>query len=215
MKKKILCYGDSNTWGYTPGTGVRMAEDVRWTGRLQKLLGADYQIIACGMNARTTSFDDPYRDYLNGRKGLPYSLVPNKPIDLVIVSLGTNDLKYTNAAGSARGLSALLDTLLHADTHMPGSSPVFHDGPKVLVISPIALGQTLDKSFPDSEIYGKYQESLRFAQVFQPVCDKFGVEMLNAAAFASASEADCVHMAEESHASLACAIYEKIIRMDF
>ena len=44
--KRILCYGDSNTWGFTPGSGKRYPSDVRWTGVMAKELGKDYEVIA-------------------------------------------------------------------------------------------------------------------------------------------------------------------------
>lgn len=135
MSRTIVCYGDSNTWGYTPGSGARFDEKTRWTGRLQLLLGEEYRIVECGMNARTTSFDDPFRDYLNGRHGLVHGMVAAKPVDLLIISLGTNDLKYGTVYRSAKGLDALLDVAVHANIYMPGSSPVYRDEPRILVLS--------------------------------------------------------------------------------
>ena len=52
--KRVLCYGDSNTWGYDPGTGKRYAPDVRWTGVLANRLGPDYQVLEEGLNGRAT-----------------------------------------------------------------------------------------------------------------------------------------------------------------
>ena len=57
--KTVLCYGDSNTYGYNPVNGLRYPQDVRWPGKLQSLLGNGYQIIEEGCNGRTTVFDDP------------------------------------------------------------------------------------------------------------------------------------------------------------
>jgi len=82
--KRILCYGDSNTWGYTPGTGCRFDEDTRWTGLVQRRFDNTLRIIEGGLNGRTTSFSDPFLDYLNGRHGLAYSMVTSKPIDFSI-----------------------------------------------------------------------------------------------------------------------------------
>lgn len=211
MKRTIVCYGDSNTWGYTPGTGVRFDENTRWTGRLQNILGEDYQVVECGMNARTTSFDDPFRDYVNGRRGLVYSLMEAKPIDLLIISLGTNDLKYGDAFRSSKGLDALLDVAVHANTYIPGSSPIYRDIPRILVISPIALHPLLEEKFPLHEMSGKIQDSRKFAPLYQSVCSKYGVDFLNAADVAEASAEDCVHMGKESHKNLAIAIAEKVL----
>lgn len=213
MKKTIVCYGDSNTWGYTPGSGVRFDEDTRWTGRLQKLLGEDYRVVECGMNARTTSFDDPFRDYLNGRHGLVYSLMAAKPVDLLIISLGTNDLKYGNAFRSSKGLDALLDVAVHANICIPGSSPIYRDAPRVLVISPIALHPLLEEKFPLHEMTGKVQTSQEFAPLFQGVCHKYGVAFLDAAEVAQASEVDCVHMDKESHMALADSVKKKVLQI--
>lgn len=213
MKKTIVCYGDSNTWGYTPGSGVRFDEDTRWTGRLQKLLGEGYRVVECGMNARTTSFDDPFRDYVNGRHGLVYSLTEAKPIDLLIISLGTNDLKYGNAFRSSKGLDALLDVAIHANTYIPGSSSIYRDEPRILVISPIALHPMLEEKFPLHEMTGKIQDSREFAPLFQGVCNKYGVGFLNAAGIAQASDVDCVHMGAESHKALANAVKETVLQI--
>ena len=211
----VLCFGDSNTWGYTPGSGVRFDEKTRWTGRLQTLLGKEYRVAECGMNARTTSFDDPFRDYLNGRHGLVHCMVAAKPVDLLIISLGTNDLKYGTVYRSAKGLDALLDVAVHANTYMPGSSPVYRDEPRILVISPIALHEELDRKFPGHEMNGKLDDSRKFAAVYREVCQKWQVYFLDAAQTASASEIDCVHMDAVSHAALTEEVYhavQKIMR---
>lgn len=210
MKKTIVCYGDSNTWGYTPGTGVRFDEDTRWTGRLQTILGEDYRVVECGMNARTTSFDDPFRDYLNGRHGLVYSLMEAKPIDLLTISLGTNDLKYGNAFRSSKGLDALLDVAFHANTYIPGSSTIYRDTPRILVISPIALNEALEAKFPLHEMTGRLKDSREFPPLYQSVCNKYGAYFLNAADYAQASPVDCVHMDASSHHALANVVAIKV-----
>ena len=58
MGKRILCIGDSNTWGYIPGSGERYEKNVRWTGKLAQTLGENYEVIEEGMNGRTTAFTD-------------------------------------------------------------------------------------------------------------------------------------------------------------
>jgi len=95
-KIKILCYGDSNTWGYIPGTDhQRFPKDDRWPGALQRMLGDKFEIIEEGLNSRTLISIDRRRDK-EGRSGAEY-LLPcldtHDPIDLVIIMLGTNELK--------------------------------------------------------------------------------------------------------------------------
>ena len=79
----VLCYGDSNTWGYAPATRRRYAPDVRWTGVLADRLGGGYRVIEEGLNGRTTRWDDPIE---LGRNGLTYlrpCVESHNPIDLM------------------------------------------------------------------------------------------------------------------------------------
>lgn len=210
--KRIVCFGDSNTWGYVPGTGARYDEQTRWTALLRKSLPDDCVVIEAGMNSRTTSFDDPTCDYLNGRKGLLYTLLSAKPVDLLIVSLGTNDLKYTDAKGSSRGLDALLHTVESAN-HIcsdHGCTPVLAPSAQVLVISPIALHPSIDAKQPPSSLSGKYDASLHFAEYYYEVSQAHHTAFLDAAQYAFASEADCVHMPAEAHAALAAEITKAV-----
>src|SRR5215510_7647193 len=91
--KRILCYGDSNTWGYNPVTQDRFDTHERWTGSLQQALGSNCVVIEEGLNGRTTVWDDPIEGYKNGAAYLIPCLTTHRPLDLVIIMLGTNDLK--------------------------------------------------------------------------------------------------------------------------
>ena len=70
MKKRILAFGDSNTWGYIPGTAERYDEDTRWTKLLEKKLGDGYEVVEEGLTGRTTVFDTGFDDLLNGKKAV-------------------------------------------------------------------------------------------------------------------------------------------------
>jgi lysophospholipase L1-like esterase len=120
--KEILCYGDSNTWGFTPATGARYPYAVRWPGVLGALLGSGCRITENGVNGRTTVFNDPDFPCRNGKTGLGYALCAGKPFDLVILMLGTNDLKFTDAAGAARGAAELVALLQNANARFPAQS---------------------------------------------------------------------------------------------
>eukprot|EP00501_MAST-03F_sp_TOSAG23-6_P001456 GSMAST32.ASY1.ANO1.1513.1 assembled CDS len=106
--KTVLCYGDSNTWGYDSVTGSRFAIFslcIRWPGVVQTMLGTNIRIVECGLSGRTTVMDDhAYPSWCNGRKVLGPTLHTTKPIDLVILFLGTNDLqtKYRKTAADVR-----------------------------------------------------------------------------------------------------------------
>ncbi len=211
--KRILCFGDSNTWGNMPGLGTRYPKDVRWTGILAKELGEEYEIIEDGLNGRTTVYDDYFVDYRNGKKGLGYSLCANAPIDLVILSLGTNDLKYTDAIGTYKGVEELLHFMTAAEVvckYPTSGGMIFPDGLKVLVVSPIALHKDIAVKRPESAVADKYEESTRFAPYFCAVAERRGAYFLDAAMYAVPSEKDCIHMDVESHVSLGHGIAEKV-----
>lgn len=212
-KIRIVCFGDSNTWGYNPENKKRFDDDIRWTGRLQTLLGSRYQVVECGINGRTTVFDEPFRDCRNGNLGIGYSLLENYPLDLLIISLGTNDLKYVTPASMDRAMRSLLRTAKHSGLWNVSNTSVFREKENILVISPIPLGADLDERFPNSVLYGKYDLSLRFAEIYRPICDEYGVEFLDAAQYAAPSEADCIHMDADSHRKLAEAIYHKVLEI--
>lgn len=96
--KTILCYGDSNTWGYDPETGERFPPDERWTGVLGTLLGDGYSMIEEGLNRRTTVRDDPIEEHKNGRDYLRSCLASRQPLVLAVMALGVNDLKARSSA---------------------------------------------------------------------------------------------------------------------
>ena len=132
--KQILCFGDSNTWGYDGESGERLPFKVRWTGRLQKAYeGKDVRIIEEGLCGRTTVFEDPFRQGRRGTALLPTLLETHHPVDLVVLMLGTNDCKTIFGASAeviGRGIQCLLDQI---QTFAPQAD--------VLLISPIYLGE--------------------------------------------------------------------------
>ena len=91
--KTILCFGDSNTWGYNPENRQRFGPEERWSGILRNSLGEDYRAIEEGLNGRTTLWDDPIEGFKNGLDYLMPCLESHKPFDLITIMLGTNDLK--------------------------------------------------------------------------------------------------------------------------
>jgi lysophospholipase L1-like esterase len=115
MMKTIVCYGDSNTWGQDGLTKTRYPMDVRWTGVLRNELGADYWVIEEGLCGRTTVWDDPIEgEWKNGLRYLMPCLESQAPIDLVVLMLGTNDLKNRYAVSAfdiANGLGKELADL--------------------------------------------------------------------------------------------------------
>ena len=129
----IVAFGDSNTWGYDPATGGRFPRAQRWPSVLQRELGAEFEVIAEGLNGRTTVHDDPIEPYRNGADALPPCLMSHAPVDFVIIALGCNDLKKrfsVSAFDIAEGAGRLI-ALARAYGQRSDARP-----PKILLIAP-------------------------------------------------------------------------------
>ena len=209
MQKNILCYGDSNTWGYIPGTGERYAPEARWTGVLAAALGEGYHISEDGLNGRTTSFDFPWADCRNGQTGLPYALLSQRPLDLLIISLGINDLNVVDAAFSARSAAGLIRRTRMLQAVPDACTRIFRDETRILIVAPAPVLPEFDQRF--NQVY--YAESCLLADRYREMAEENGVEYLNAGDYAVASPVDCVHYTPESHRNLGLAIARKVREM--
>ena len=195
--KHILCFGDSNTWGYSPQDGSRFPPNVRWTGTLQKTLGADYNIIEEGLNGRTTFINEEGEDarpFRSGSDVFSMILESHRPLDLVTIMLGTNDLKLEfnlSVEEIAQGVKELCEIVL-------SSEYLIDNPPKLLLISPIHIGSTIQ---PDQEEFFEQarEKSYRFAEHYQRVAEELGIHFLDAAKIVSPSEGEGVHWDADQH----------------
>ena len=216
--KTILCYGDSNTWGFMPKLDQpendatnRYPWGVRWTSLLQMKLGEDYHVIEEGLNGRTTMFDCPMEDCRNGLREIDVSLVSHTPIDLVIIMLGTNDTKPVfNATAHiiAHGVERLVARVRYGG-HGPGASD-----PKMLIVSPIRMGEEVEQRWLRTEFDARSLAlDKKLAGAFRQVAENLHAGFLDAGATITADPADCIHMHEEGHAQLASMLYDEVKRM--
>ena len=195
--KNILCFGDSNTWGYSPQDGIRFSLDIRWTGVLQKSLGPSYRIIEEGLNGRTIFVNEEGKEARSLRSGsdvLPVILESHRPLDLVIVMLGTNDLKEEfelTVKEIAQGAKTLCEMILRSEY-------LVENLPKILLISPTYIGSTI---MPDQDEFFNQarKKSYQFAEHYQRVANELGIHFLDAAKIVSASEGEGVHWDAEQH----------------
>ena len=213
MKKRIICFGDSNTWGYNPINGSRYDENTRWPMVLQKLLGDEYQIIEEGQNGRTIANADPWE--WGCKCGMDY-IIPmvesQKPFDILIIMLGSNDLKakFHLPAGDIAG--SLQNMLMKTKSFLQYQCGI---QPKILIVSPPYLGDGLASSTfaPFFDVDTVIENSKQLARWYELVAKQFDCEFMDAAAFCRAGEADSLHLMEDGHRQLAEAIYEKIREM--
>lgn len=202
--KTILCFGDSNTWGFIPESiteafARRHPRDVRWPGVMQCELGAEYHVIEEAQNGRTTVHDDDINLHRNGRTYLPPCLESHKPIDLVILMLGTNDLKVTYnlpPAEIAAGAAQLGKMILSSEAG-PQAKP-----PKLLLVAPPRMGHM--PHLPDiyEKLAGAQEKSARFPICYEAVAKSLGCAFLNSQEFTSPSPTDGIHLEAADHAKL-------------
>jgi len=191
MMKTILCYGDSNTWGDPPGGSGRHAWDVRWPGILQSALGSGARIIEEGLGGRTTCFDDPLTPNRNGLACLSIALKSHYPIDLLIVMLGTNDVKvrfnltpYTIGQGAG-------EILMLAKKFEPKI-------PNILLVAPPHLVPT-DHAENTLAFEGGVEKSRELAKHYRYFATQLGCHFFDAADVAKSSDIDGIHLDGKNH----------------
>lgn len=206
-EKTILCYGDSNTWGRNPATKSRYARHERWPGVLRQELGEEYLVIEEGLNGRTTVWDDPIESYRNGKEYLIPCLETHKPIDLVIIMLGTNDLKMrfgVPACDIAAGAGVLVDIVAKSETG-PGDSP-----PPVLLIAPPPIAKLSEFA----EMFeGGTAKSQALSRHFRLVAEEHGCALLDASEVITSSDVDGIHLDLGEHHKLGEAVAARVRQM--
>lgn len=208
--KTILCFGDSNSWGFIPAQATRYDYDTRWTGVAAKLLGDEYRLIEDSVSGRTTVYEDPCVNCRCGLSNLGYSLLAHAPIDLLILALGGNDLKFTDSDGSARGIARVIDTALKADAVFDAYSPIFPNGCKILLLGPPPFAPDIAQKRPGHALAQSAFESTLMAAKYRKLAEERQIAFLDETGYVAPSPADCIHFDPQSHARLGKAIAEKI-----
>lgn len=202
--KRILCYGDSNTWGYDPVIQDRFDKNERWTGQLSRALGDSYDVIEEGLNGRTTVWDDPIEGYKNGHEYLIPCLESHKPLDLVLIFLGLNDLKKRfslSAYDIAKGAGVLVQVVQKSNTGIGDAAP------KVLLIVPPPVG----KLTVFAEMFeGADPKSRKFAEHYRRVASELACPLFDASTVIVSSDLDGIHFERSEHAKLGQALAPKV-----
>lgn len=212
--RTLLCFGDSNTWGFEPGTMARYPRAVRWPGVAAAALGDAWQVVEAGLNGRTTAFEDPLGDKA-GVRHLGPVLDSAAPVDVVAIALGTNDLKTRVAASAyeiAEGAGVLVDRVLASQAGPGGAAP------GVLLVAPPPIVDVGGWAARDPDAYegfdqgwaGAVERSRAFAVQFARVARVRGVPCLDAGRHVRSSPIDGIHWTREGHAAFGRAVAEAI-----
>ena len=207
--RTIVCFGDSNTYG-TPalpalGVWARFAAADRWPGVMRAALGDGFTVIEEALPGRTSVHDDPIEGAeKNGLKALPMVLGSHRPIDLLIVKLGTNDLKArfsVTADDIATSIGLLVKTVRSSEAG-PDSRP-----PKILVVVPAPI---LETGCLAGMFEGGMVKSKQLGRAFAAMADRFQVPLLEAGPLIVSDPLDGIHLAKDQHAILGRAVAERV-----
>ena len=209
MKKHIVCFGDSNTHGSCAEPadcadgGDRFNESERWTCLLGQALGEDCLVLEEGLGGRTSVFPEPLHECMSGLDVIYSTLMSHEPVDLLIVMLGTNDVKErlgASAACVARGIERLVQKAK--------TVPAWKDGkPNILIVCPPHIGEGLYAA-PEGASMGRGcpEKSRELAKYLQPVAEQNGCAFLDAEGIAEFNRMDCMHLTKKGHKLLAAAL---------
>ncbi|SDE20462.1 GDSL-type esterase/lipase family protein [Rhodospira trueperi] len=223
MPRRILVLGDSNAWGWVPAVERRplhrFADGIPWPEAMAARLGPDVRVRVDAVPARTTDLDDPVAaeiftplrpDDFNARAHLPSALVRAMPVDLVIVALGTNDLKARfgrTPETIAGGVLALADDIVGG---RPDSA---YAPPRVLILGPAPLGPLAP--WTEDSFGGRHDAARALGPVLERMAAAAGRPIVLAGDVmgGSAHGEDGVHFTESDHAAMADALVDRVTRL--
>lgn len=207
--KNILCFGDSNTWGYDPATQTRFSKDIRWTGVLQQLLGSNYNVIEEGLNGRTTNVNEKqdhglgyFRPFRSAMDLLSVLIETNSPLDLIIVMLGTNDLKTNFNQSSemiAKNMRLVCESIIDND---------YFQSKSIILVSPTHINEE-SPNLLDSFI-GTTQASQSFSNSYRKISDDLDLYFLDASESVKTNKIDGLHWDAMQHSDFANSLFNKI-----
>lgn len=208
----VLTFGDSNTHGTPPivdlGVYRRFDETTRWPCRMIAQLGTGWHLVEEGFPGRTAQFEDPVMGaHMNGVSGLKIALESHGPIDVLVLMLGTNDVKArfsASATSVASGIAGLLDVALHRLMQER------HGGFKVLLVCPAPVEEVGPIK---AEFFGGAARSRALPPLYQALAANHGADYLDAGQVIAVSPIDGVHFDPAAHAALADAVAEKLRQM--
>lgn len=192
--KKIICYGDSNTFGFNAKDGSIFDENTRWTSLLQKNLGSEYEVVNEGMYDRTGFVNNSRGDLFSGPKHFPEMLSKTNNIDLLILAIGTNDLK------SQYNIS--FDTIENGLKNLISLAKA--KAKNIIIIPPVILDERILKgAFSTQFDETGVEKSKKVGQIYRKIADKNGCLLFDINEFTTPSDYDGLHYDEKSHKLIA------------
>ena len=209
--KRILCYGDSNTYGYNPENERRYPKEIRWTGRLSHILGDNYEIIEEGLNNRTTTLEPPEELWRSGLFYLEPCLRSHIPLDLVIIMLGSNDMKICFQQ-TPELIGRHIRLLIQKTREILSLKNPPEKQCKILLISPILISKHICNAYYANEFGGLSATnfSTQLSAIYRQIAREEHCEFLSGQDCSNPSVLDGLHMDPEGHRQMAEAVARKI-----
>jgi lysophospholipase L1-like esterase len=194
--RNVLCFGDSNTWGYVPGTGERFDEKIRWTALTQVLLNNEFTLYEAGLSGRTINSNEQSRDFRNGAKLINLYLESCRPLELVIIMLGTNDLK----AGLSHSIEDIYTAAKALCLQVLNFDYAPYAKPEIMLVAPVPFVDSvgIDKEFSQSIVKSK-----QLAPAFYQLAQELELSFLDAGRVIKSSPIDGIHWDEKGHRDFA------------
>lgn len=201
--KKVLCFGDSNTYGFVPGKCTRYDKNTRWTGVLQSLCGSDFSIIEAGCNNRTAFVDTPAGAEQTGYKILPEYFTKDY-FDIVVLAIGINDLQLFFRP-TLEEFEQGIEKLIKITKDLSPNAKIILVCPSKLDLAGIKSGVF---SFQFDEI--SVEKSYHLPQIYKKLAEKHACKLVDLNEIAKVSPLDGLHFSAESHKTIAENLYKNL-----
>ena len=192
--KKIICYGDSNTFGFNPKDGSRFDENTRWTAILQKNTETEYEVINEGMCDRTGFVNNPKGFLFSAQKHFPKLILKSEDIDLLIIWLGTNDLQFQydiSIGAIEKGLENLIKLA------QPKAK-------NIIIIPPVVLSEKVIEGYFNFQFNEtSIVKSRKIGRIYRQISNAYHCNYFDINKFTSPSDLDGLHYDENSHKIIA------------
>jgi len=179
------------------GDRRRLPRAQRWPQVMAAALGAEWDVIAEGHPGRTAVFADPIEgSHKNGQLSLPVLLESHRPLDLVMVMLGTNDLKArfgASAADVALGIERLAMDIVRSGAGPSGYPPV------VLLVAPARIEET---GVFEAIFAGAAEKSRALPALLEEAATRQGAGFWDAGRVAQVDPVDGIHLNAAGHAAI-------------
>lgn len=201
--KKVLCFGDSNTFGFNPQNGLQFGRDVRWTGVLQKLCGDKFLVVEAGCNNRTAFSDNPAGKIYTGNKILPKYL--DEKFEYVVLALGINDLQSQYDVSVEDVKNGILDLVKIVRQKLPET--------KIILVTPAKLAKNVFKSPLFSTLFDEksIEKSRYLSKIYEQIAEITDCDFVDLNQVATPSDIDGLHFEEEEHKKIANEVFSRLI----